>query len=72
MRSQSTTTLKSLSFGYATGYLRDRKSIPFFNAKPGPFLIDVVVSVSYGEAEKSDQGVFMCSPVWCNVVNKIL
>ena len=71
MRSQSTTTLKSLSFGYATGYLRDRKSIPFFNAKPGPFLIDVV-GVSYREVEKSDQGVVVCSPVWCNVVNRIL
>ena len=22
--------------------------------------------------EKSDQRVFMCSPVWCNVVNRIL
>lgn len=34
-----------LGFGYATGYLRDKKSI--FNAKNSPLIADVVVGVSY-------------------------
>jgi hypothetical protein len=34
-----------LSFGYATGYLRDGK--PIFNAKNSPLIADVVIAVSY-------------------------
>jgi hypothetical protein len=34
-----------LSFGYATGYLRDSKSI--FNSKNSPLIADVVIAVSY-------------------------
>lgn len=34
-----------LSFGYATGYLRDEK--PIFNAKNSPLIADVVIAVSY-------------------------
>jgi len=34
-----------LSFGYATGYLREKKSI--FNSKNSPLIADVVVAVSY-------------------------
>ena len=37
---------QSLSFGYATGYLRDHK--PIFNSKSGPLLADAIVGVSYG------------------------
>ena len=36
---------QSLSFGYATGYLRDGK--PIFNSKPPPLVADVVVGVGY-------------------------
>ena len=36
---------QSLSFGYATGYLRDGK--PIFNSKPSPLLTDVIVGVGY-------------------------
>ncbi len=36
---------QSLSFGYATGYLRDGK--PIFNSKPSPLVADVVVGVGY-------------------------
>ena len=35
----------SLSFGYATGYLRNGESI--FNSKPGPLWADVIVGVHY-------------------------
>ena len=41
---------QSLSFGYATGYLRDHK--PIFNSKPGPLLADVIVGVSYGSSPR--------------------
>lgn len=34
-----------LSFGYATGYLRDSK--PLFNSKNSPLIADVVIGVSY-------------------------
>ena len=34
-----------LSFGYATGYLKDRK--PIFNSKNSPLIADVVIAVSY-------------------------
>jgi len=34
-----------LSFGYATGCLRDKK--PIFNSKNGPLIADVVIAVSY-------------------------
>jgi hypothetical protein len=34
-----------LSFGYATGYLRDGK--PIFNSKSSPLIADVVIAVSY-------------------------
>ncbi len=34
-----------LSFGYATGYLKDKQSI--FNSKKSPLIADVVVAVSY-------------------------
>ena len=36
---------QSLSFGYATGYLRDGK--PIFNSKPSPLVADVIVGVGY-------------------------
>lgn len=35
---------KSLGFGYATGFLRDKKTV--FNSKSGPLIADVVVAVS--------------------------
>ncbi|MGA9061490.1 MAG: hypothetical protein WB341_07470 [Terracidiphilus sp.] len=34
-----------LSFGYSTGYLRDKK--PIFNAKNSPLIADIVIAVSY-------------------------
>jgi hypothetical protein len=34
-----------LSFGYATGYLRDKR--PIFNSKNSPLIADVVIAVSY-------------------------
>lgn len=34
-----------LSFGYSTGYLREKK--PIFNAKKSPLVADVVIAVSY-------------------------
>ena len=40
----------SLSFGYATGCLRNRKSI--FNSKKGPLLADVIVGVSYDSSPR--------------------
>ena len=36
---------QSLSFGYATGYLRDGK--PIFNSKPSPLVADIIVGVGY-------------------------
>ena len=36
---------QSLSFGYATGYLRDGK--PIFNSKPSLLVADVIVGVGY-------------------------
>ena len=41
---------QSLSFGYATGYLRDGK--PIFNSKPSPLVADVVVGVGYDSPSK--------------------
>ena len=34
-----------LSYGYATGYLRDKK--PILNSKNSPLIADVVIAVSY-------------------------
>jgi hypothetical protein len=34
-----------LGFGYATGYLRDKKAI--FNSKESPLIADVIIAVSY-------------------------
>lgn len=42
---------KSLGFGYASGYLKEKTSI--FNSKPSPLIADVVVGVSLnGEATR--------------------
>lgn len=40
----------SLNFGYATPYLRSRKSI--FNSKPGPLSADVIVGVHYDSSPR--------------------
>lgn len=47
----------SVSFGYATAYLREGK--PVFNSKPSPLVADVVVGVNYG----SENSRFIVMPV---------
>jgi hypothetical protein len=41
-----------LNFGYATGYLRDKK--PIFNSKDSPLIADVVIAVSFHPQLRSD------------------
>jgi hypothetical protein len=47
-----------LSFGYATGYLRDKK--PIFNSKNSPLIADVVIAVKLSPAENTIRCLARC------------